>query len=102
MQKDIDPMYIWSVLRSPAVAAEWLSHTTGFGRHYVDWELIKNQRIPFLPFHKQKHIGDIYRAMLQYERSIINKQNEAKKAMSVLGLDDIRAIERLQKAKPPR
>ena len=41
LQNKIDPMYIWSVLRSPAVTAEWLSHTTGFGRHYVDWELIK-------------------------------------------------------------
>uniref|UniRef100_A0A6M3ID74 Putative methyltransferase n=1 Tax=viral metagenome TaxID=1070528 RepID=A0A6M3ID74_9ZZZZ len=101
-QDKIDPMYIWSVLRSPAVSAEWLSHTTGFGRHYVDWQLIKKQRIPLLLFSKQKQIGDIYRTLLQYERDIIEKQNEAQNQISLLGLDDIRAIERLQKAKPPR
>ena len=102
MQKSIDTMYVWSVLRSPAITAEWLSHTTGFGRHYVDWELIKNQRIPLLPYPKQKYIGDLCRSLLQFEREIINKQNETNEAIAILGLDDIRAIERLEKAKPPR
>ena len=95
-------MYLWAVLRSPAVTAEWLSHTTGFGRHYVDWPLIKKQYLPLLPYPKQKHIGDIYRELFQHEKEIITKQNKAREEISILGLDDIRAIERLQKAKPPR
>lgn len=102
LRNHIDPMYIWSVLRSPAIVAEWLSHTTGFGRHYVDWDLIRKQRIPLLPYPKQQHIGNILRELIQHEREIVTKQIAANNEISVLGLDDKRAMDRLLKAKPPR
>jgi len=102
LKDQIDPMYIWSVLRCPAVVAEWLSHTTGFGRHYVDWDLIRNQRIPLLPYSKQQNIGNIIRELIQHERDIVAKQTAVNNEMEVLGLNDKRAIDRLEKAKPPR
>lgn len=30
---DADTLYLWSVLRSPAVTAEWISTASGVGRH---------------------------------------------------------------------
>lgn len=98
----IDPMYIWSVLRTPAIVAEWLSHTTGFGRHYVDWNLIRKQRIPLLPYSKQQQIGNLFRELIQHEKDILIKQKTALDEIATLGLDDIRAKDRLVKAKPPR
>jgi len=98
----IDSMYIWSVLRTPAIVAEWLSHTTGFGRHYVDWDLIGKQHIPLLPYSKQQRMGDILRESIRQEQEIIVKKMTADKEIAVLGLADERAIDRLEKAKPPK
>ncbi len=98
----IDPLYIWSVLRTPAIVAEWLSHTTGFGRHYIDWNLIRKQRVPLLPYNKQQYIGNIFRKLIEYEQEIIIKQKIASDEIASLGLEDIRAKDRLIKAKPPQ
>ncbi len=98
----IDPMYICSILRTSAVVAEWLSHTTGFGRHYVDWNLIRNQRIPLLPYEKQKHIGNVSRELIQFEKDILFKKNTIASEIANLGLEDDRAKDKLASAKPPR
>lgn len=98
----VDSMYVWSVLRTPAIVAEWLSHTTGFGRHYVDWELIKKQQIPLLPYPKQKRVGGNIRELIAYEQEILVKREQAATEINVLGLDDERACERLVTAKPPQ
>ncbi|MDP8208707.1 MAG: N-6 DNA methylase [Candidatus Electryonea clarkiae] len=88
LREEIDALYLWSILRSSAVTAEWLSHTTGFGRHYVDWELIKSQRIPLISYPEQKRVGDICRECLWHEKEIINKKKAANEALSFLGLDN--------------
>jgi type I restriction enzyme M protein len=102
MRGRADPMYIWSVLRTPAVVAEWLSHTTGFGRHYVDWNLIRRQRIPLLLPDRQQHIGDMLRELVQDEQEILTKRAAAADQLASLGLNDDRAKDRLARAKPPR
>lgn len=102
MRGRTDLFYIWSVLRTPAIVAEWLSHTTGFGRHYVDWNLIRKQRIPLLSPDKQQHIGDMLRDLLQHEQEISTKRAAAAGQLITLGLDDDRAKDRLARAKPPR
>ena len=102
MKGRVDPMYIWSVLRTPAIVAEWLSHTTGFGRHYIDWNLIRKQRIPLLPPYKQQHIGGMLRELLQHEQEILTKRVAAADQLATLGLNDDRAKDRLARAKPPR
>lgn len=57
----VDPAYLWAVLRSAAVVAEWLSDATGVGRHRVEWEQLRKLKIPLLPYPEQKKIGDKYR-----------------------------------------
>lgn len=98
---EADPLYLWSVLRTDAVIAEWLSHSTGVGRHRVTWDLMRKQRIPLLPPAQQRHVGDLYRSIVQSERAMRVKEVEAQAALAPLLLDGDEARDRLARAKPP-
>jgi type I restriction enzyme M protein len=97
-----DPLYIWSVLRSTAVIAEWLSSGTGVGRTRVDWAILNRQVIPVLPFNEQKDIGNMYRAAEAYEKKTSDLRRSAEEALTPLNLESAAAKDRMQRAKPPR
>ena len=97
-----DPMYLWSVLRSSAVIAEWLSAATGVGRHRVGWDLLKDQKIPLLDYATQKEIGDLYRNADRLEEESVDNRKKAAAALKTLDLDCEVARDRLDRAKPPR
>lgn len=98
----IDTAYLWTVLRSAAVVAEWLSGATGVGRHRVDWNLLRDQRIPLLPAADQERIGDLYRKAEDYEAKIAELYEVAGKELSPLELEGEVARDRLARAKPPK
>jgi type I restriction enzyme M protein len=98
----VDGAYLWAVLRSAAVVAEWLSGATGVGRHRVDWDLLKSQRIPLLPAQQQKKIGQQYRKAEEYEAKIAKVREQALKYLAPLALEGAVAVDRLARAKPPR
>ncbi len=98
----IDAHYVWAVLRSAAVIAEWLSGATGVGRHRVDWALLQKQRIPILPISEQKTIGEKYRKALTLEQQIKKLQREAQTELAPLELEGEVARDRLARAKPPK
>lgn len=100
--RDADPMYLWSVLRSEAVRAEWLSAARGFGRHRVGWDLLKNQRVPFPPTPQQREIGDLYRREHSLRREILTVREHAAAQLERLDLSGKEAKDRLLAAKPPR
>ncbi|MDP2735696.1 MAG: hypothetical protein Q8P12_05830, partial [bacterium] len=103
MKRDeVDPMYLWSVLRSPAVIAEWLSQATGVGRHRVVWDLLKNQKVPLLPPPKQREIGEMNRKAyrLAHESTIVMERATAE--LDALDLYGEAAKDKLVRAKPPR
>lgn len=97
-----DPMYLWSVLRTSGVIAEWLSHSSGVGRHRVSWDLMKSQRIPMLSPDEQQTVGDLHREILKFEHAIAERQVAAVSVLSPLLLDGEEARDRLIRAKPPR
>lgn len=99
---EADPHYLWSVLRSAGVVAEWLSGASGVGRHRVNWGTLKGQSVPLLPLPLQKSIGDRYRDMLIMEAQAQRLQAEAVAMLSGLDLDGASARDRLARAKPPR
>lgn len=99
---DADPMYLWSVLRTDAVVAEWLSKASGVGRHRVGWDLLKDQMVPLLPTKEQKSIGDLHREALEYEGRIEELRKTATQALGPLELQGGEARERLITAKPPK
>jgi type I restriction enzyme M protein len=98
----VDPFYLWSVLRTDAVIAEWISHSTGVGRHRVGWELMRAQRIPLLADPEQRRVGKLLREVLQQERDMRVKEESAYAALAPLQLDGDEARDRLARAKPPR
>jgi len=98
----VDAAYLWAVLRSAAVVAEWLSGATGVGRHRVDWDLLKEQRIPLLPVDDQKKIGNMYRKVEEYADRIAQVRASADVALAPLELEGEIAIDRLARAKPPK
>jgi len=100
--KRVDANYLWAVLRSAAVVAEWLSHATGVGRHRVGWDLLQSQRIPLLDGAKQRAIGDYYRKAAEHEQRIERLKAEAKAALAPLELEGATAVDRLARAKPPK
>jgi type I restriction enzyme M protein len=99
---DVEPLYLWSVLRSTAVIAEWLTDSTGVGRHRVDWSLLRNQRVPLLSSERQREIDAHYRAAAEHEAEIVRHTASALKALDTLDLESDAARDRLVRAKPPR
>jgi len=99
---DAEPLYLWSVLRSTAVVAEWISAASGVGRHRVDWESLRHQRVPLLPPDEQRMIGDLYRDAMRHEAESRRIRQQAYAALSRLDLDSAAALERLSRAKPPQ
>ena len=98
----VDTAYLWAVLRSAAVVAEWLSGATGVGRHRVDWGRLQNQRVPLLTPATQKKIGDHYRRAEKLEAEIARLRDEAQEDLSPLELEGEIAVDRLARAKPPK
>jgi len=98
----VDPNYLWAVLRSAAVVAEWLSGATGVGRHRVGWELLADQRIPLMGPLDQKSIGNYYRKAEEHEEKIESLRIAALAALAPLELEGETAVDRLARAKPPK
>ena len=78
----VDPNYFWAVLRSAAVVAEWLSGSTGVGRHRVGWDQLCDQRVPLLSPKDQKAIGDYYRKAEEHEAKIAALRQSAIEALA--------------------
>lgn len=97
-----DAMYLWSVLRSPAVIAEWLSSSTGLGRHRVGWDLLQRQKIPLLSEGKQREIGDLNRREIRLYDEMMTVRESAIDGLAPLDLYGDLAKDKLARAKPPR
>lgn len=101
-RKDVDEMYLWSVLRSPAVIAEWLSSSTGQGRHRVKWDLLRKQRVPILPPASQKTIADLNRKDHALYEEMMTVRESAIDGLKALDLHGEIAKDKLARAKPPK
>ncbi len=97
-----DVMYIWSILRSPVVLAEWISDSSGVSRHRIEWDMLQKQLIPLFPLKKQKEIGDLYRDTVEREEEAVRLMESANMKLAGLDLENQVAKERLAKAKPPQ
>ncbi len=97
-----DAHYLWSVLRTSGVVAEWLSGASGVGRHRVTWDVLKEQRVPLLPFTNQFAVGNLYREALARQAEAKALGEEALGYIASLDLEGEEARDRLARAKPPR
>ena len=97
-----DAHYLWSVLRTSGIVAEWLSGASGVGRHRITWDVLKEQRVPLLPIDRQVAVGDLYREALSRQAEARALSEEALGYIAGLALEGEEARDRLARAKPPR
>jgi type I restriction enzyme M protein len=55
---DKNSLYLWSILRTTEIRADFLSSAIGMGRQTVSWDYIQNVQIPFLLPKKREQIGE--------------------------------------------
>jgi type I restriction enzyme M protein len=53
-----DSLYLWSILRTTEIRADFLSSAVGMGRQTISWDNIKNVQVPFLSSEKRKEITE--------------------------------------------
>ncbi len=53
-----DVLYLWSILRTTEIRADFLTSAIGMGRQTVKWENVKEVYIPFLPKLDRKKIAE--------------------------------------------
>lgn len=97
-----DEYYLWSVLRTAGIIAEWLSGASGLGRHRVDWEVLQGQAVPLVRYDRQVQIGNMYRDISTREAEMLRLRRTAEESLAYLELDGEAARDRLARAKPPR
>jgi type I restriction enzyme M protein len=56
---DKNSLYLWSILRTTEIRADFLSSAIGMGRQTISWEHIKNINIPFVPSEKRIEIAKL-------------------------------------------
>jgi len=100
---DKNSLYLWSILRTTEIRADFLSSAIGMGRQTISWDHIKNVQIPFLSPEKQEQIGKTIIDAWKLEKDA----QESLKGISIL-LDTEFNIEselsknRFLAAKPPK
>ena len=99
---ETDVHYIWAILRTAGVVAEWLSGASGVGRHRVNWAVLSQQQIPLYTYVEQKKIGDMYREMFAREIEAERLGAAALEGIAQLGLEGDAPRDRLARAKPPK
>ena len=99
---EVDVYYIWSVLRTAGVIAEWLSAASGVGRHRIGWNILENQQIPLYSYSRQNEIGDLYRDIRAREIEMKSLVEQAAASLAELHLEGEVARDRLDRAKPPK
>jgi restriction endonuclease S subunit len=54
---DKDSLYLWSILRTTEIRADFLSSAIGMGRQTISWNNIKSVQLPFLSLEKRDEIA---------------------------------------------
>ena len=101
--KDYDSLYLWSILRTTEIRADFLTPAIGMGRQTIGWGDIKNVEVPFVSIEKRKEIS----------KDIIDSWGAEKTAQEKLekinillnknfGVESRESIERFEATKPPK
>lgn len=100
--KEINPLYLRILLRSPEFRAMLLSRSSGGGRHRVDWDALKDLEIPLIDMEAQKEkTNDIRRADEMRNEAKILEERAVSDLENELGLRNEKATDRLDAAGPP-
>jgi len=98
-----DSMYLWSILRTTEIRADFLTSAIGMGRQTIDWEDIKGVKVPFLSDAKRKEIGkDILNAWIAEKQAQNTVENINTYLHSEFDVESEDSKVRFLAAKPPK
>lgn len=102
-EEKFDPLYLKLILRSPEFRAMLLSRSSGGGRHRVDWDALRNLKIPAMALEKQRAItSDIRRAKDLRQQADELEKESVDTLWDQLHLRNEEALHRLKAAGPPQ
>lgn len=94
---------LWTLLRSPEARADLLLLATGIGRTRVNWEIVRQLRLPVPPKELQQEILEALSSADDAERSVSRLRDRARRsAIDGLLLDSPDAQAIISAFKPPR
>lgn len=98
-----DSLYLWSILRTTEIRAEFLTSAVGMGRQTIAWEDIKTVSVPFLSKKRRqdisKQITDAWKTEIAANKSIDSVSDILHQEFNV---ESKESILRFLGAKPPR
>jgi type I restriction enzyme M protein len=98
-----DSLYLWSILRTTEMRADFLTSAIGMGRQTVSWEDIKNVEVPFLPIEERQRISDSIRNAWQQEKLALQRLDTiAAKLHDQFNVESEESKKRFEATKPPR
>jgi type I restriction enzyme M protein len=98
-----DSLYLWSILRTTEIRADFLSSAIGMGRQTINWEYMQKVQIPFLP---KTERDEIVQKILEAWKM----EDKAKKSMEAINdllnthfdVESDQSKQRFISTKPPR
>ncbi len=100
---DYDSLYLWSILRSTEIRADFLTSAIGMGRQTIDWEDMKNVVVPLLPVNKRKIISrEILRAWEAENEAKYTMKNITQELHEAFDVESEESKIRFESSKPPK
>ncbi len=100
---DFDSLYLWSILRTTEIRADFLTSAIGMGRQTIDWDDIKNVKIPFLPVSKRNDISNQILSAWEYEKKAATTFEKINSILhNNFEVESEEAKIRFESTKPPR
>jgi type I restriction enzyme M protein len=102
-KKEIDPIVVWLLLRSPEARAEMLLRATGISRNRIKWETIKTMKFPKPDDSIIENVTNLTKLAEKAEHQAEQHRNDAREAIEMpLQLSNEEALRILRAFKPPR
>ncbi|MEO5984377.1 MAG: N-6 DNA methylase, partial [Ferruginibacter sp.] len=93
---DIEPEYVWAILRSPEFRAAMISSASGGGRHRIKWDVLRRLEIPIIERPDQEKMAETLRAL---NKAAVKAKADANTVVAEvqkqLHLDNEAAVKRL-------
>jgi type I restriction enzyme M protein len=101
--KDYDSLYLWSILRTTEIRADFLTSAIGMGRQTIGWEDIKNVEVPFVSIEKRKEISKDIIDSWEAEKAAQEKMEKINLLLNEnFCVESKESKERFEATKPPK
>jgi type I restriction enzyme M protein len=99
----IDSLYLWSILRTTEIRADFLSSAIGMGRQTINWDDIKNVQIPFFSKERRAEVAQKIKDAWDLEKKAQESIDSIKDILHTeFDVESEQSKHRFTAAKPPK